>query len=197
MCPAALLLGIMMTHAIASASTIDTFSFTQSGYTGGGVLIGSFTGKVEADGYIEAADLSAFSATFNAPSDGGTITAYFYLTDLSLFSFLPAADGPNSSLDFYAQSSGLAQNACVGAAAAFGLCGSDGNAVGVANTIGVSESTADFAVVSLVSSTTTPPPSAAPEPATYSLYGLALALVVAGVWRRRRHAPNILATCAS
>jgi hypothetical protein len=49
---AALSIGMIITPAIVKASTIDTFSFTQSGYTGGGTLTGSFAGTVEADGYI-------------------------------------------------------------------------------------------------------------------------------------------------
>jgi hypothetical protein len=186
---AALSISMIMASAIAKASTIDTFSFTQSGYTGGGTLTGSFTGIVEADGYIEQGDLSAFNATLTIPTSIGDSFGYFYQTNLQLFSFLPAADGPNSSLDLYAQTPGLAQNACVGAAAAFGLCGEGGNFVGLANTIGVGDaSTTSFPVVTLTSSITGSPapperiPTAVPEPATYSFCGLTL--IAAALWRR-------------
>jgi len=184
---AALSIGMMMAPAIAKASTIDTFSFTQSGYTGGGTLTGTFTGTVEADGFIEQADLSAFNATLTAPETEGEAMGFFYQTDLQLFSFLPSSDGPNSSLDFYAQTAGLDQNVCVGAAAAFGLCGAGGNFAGIANTIGVADaSTPNLPVLTLISSLPTNPPATVPEPATDSFCGVAL--IAAGLWRRSRAA---------
>jgi hypothetical protein len=184
LCAAAILIGMMMGPAIAKGSAIDTFSFTESGYTGGGTLTGSFTGTVEANGYIELGDLSAFNATFTVPTSVGEATGLFYLTDLQLFSVLPASDGPNSSLDFYAQTPGLAQNVCVGAAAAFGLCGAGGNFAGIGNTIGVGDaSTPNFPILQLVSSVPSNPPAIAPEPVTYSFCGLTL--IAAGLWRRR------------
>jgi len=152
----------------------------QSGYTGGGTLTGSFTGTVEAEGYIKLGDLSAFNATFTI----GPATGFFYLTDLQLFSALPGSNGPNSSLHFYAQTAGLAQNVCVGAAAAFALCGAGGNFAGVGKTIGVSDaSTPNFPTLQLVLSVPTTPPPTMPEPATYLLSGLAL--IAPGLWRRR------------
>jgi len=171
--------------ASAEASTIDTFSFTQDGYADDGTVTGTFTGTVETDGFIEADDLSAFNANFTAtdPVTGGNTEGFFYQTDLQLFSFLPAVDGPNSSLDFYAQTPGLGQNLCVGAAAAFGLCGVSSNAVGVATTIGIgNDSTADLPVLTLISSVNTSPVET-PEPAMVPLCGLAL--VAVGWWRRR------------
>jgi hypothetical protein len=130
-------------------------------------------------------DLSAFNATFTVPTFVGDSSSYFYLANLHLFSFLPASDGPNSSLDFYAQTAGLAQNVCVGAAAAFGLCGAGGNFAGIGNTIGVGDaSTTDFPILQLVSSVPTNPPATAPEPVTYSYSLCGLTLIAAGLWRR-------------
>lgn len=182
-CAAAFSVAAILAPPIAKASTIDTFSFTQSGYTGGGTLTGSFTGTVETNGYIELSDLSAFNATLTVPTIAGTSIGYFYLTNLKLFSILPGPNGPNSSLDFYAQTSGIAQNVCVGAAAAFDLCGAGGNVAGIGNTIGVGDaSTPNFSILQLVSSVPTSPPATAPEPASCSFCGLAL--IAAGLWRR-------------
>lgn len=61
----------------ARASTVDTFSFFQGGWGGDAVLAGSFTGTVEADGYIEQSDLSAFYAVFSAPEIADGLEDFF------------------------------------------------------------------------------------------------------------------------
>jgi hypothetical protein len=54
----------------ARAATIDTYDFTQGGYTFNGspfltgVLTGSFTGNVESSGFIEIADLVQHKCDF-------------------------------------------------------------------------------------------------------------------------------------
>jgi hypothetical protein len=178
------LLGI--SAGLAQASTVDSFTFTQSGFSGGGTLTGSFTGTVEASGLIEQVDLSSFNAAYTVPlTGGGALTAYFYQPDVTLFSIAPGTsfvDGPNSSFDLAAVNA-LTGNVCSGAAAAFDVCGAAGGAVGFTNITG-GASTTQFANLTLVSSTTTGPGAAAPEPASLGLCGLAaLALVVALVRR--------------
>ena len=167
----------------ARASTVDTFSFFQSGWGGDGVLAGSFTGTVGADGYIEQSDLSAFYAMFSVPVAGGFDRYYFYLNELDLFSFLPAANGTNSSLDIDAVTPGFDLDLCVGAAAAFGLCGEQGNAVGVATAGAV---TNELPSVTLQSSVTTSPVSA-PEPGTSFLCGITLLAAGLGYRGLRYH----------
>jgi hypothetical protein len=95
----------------ATATTIDTFSFSDSGkwiaLSSGGIenllLIGSFTGAVGPDGFIQQGDLMAFQGTlgFAGLSPDDTLR----LNNLVLFSFDPtgAALGVpvvTSSLDF-------------------------------------------------------------------------------------------------
>ena len=89
------------------ATTVDTFDFTQTGWSvffpgtgtfpdSTGLLSGSFTGAVEPNGFIEQGDLTAFSAVFT-PADPTPFTP-LALNQLTLFSFDTA--GGASSLDF-------------------------------------------------------------------------------------------------
>ncbi len=161
----------------AGAGTVETFTFTQTYPVD--VMTGTFTGSLEPDGSIQLADLTAFSAILvNSSIDT------YSLQDLQLFSFLPGANGPNSSLDFFASiTSGVPGSFCVGAAAAFGLCGQNGNIAGdvhfrYAPNPFLFETTTQFASVNL------DPPAIAPEPSTLWLWGWGIALMAAG-WLRR------------
>ncbi|HEX4259676.1 MAG TPA: hypothetical protein VHY76_01115 [Acetobacteraceae bacterium] len=76
--------------AAAHATTIETFGFTESGYTGpagAGVLTGSFTGIVEASGLIEQAELSSINVTFTVNEATG---------QLQVFGFGPRASFPST-----------------------------------------------------------------------------------------------------
>lgn len=180
----------------AYGSTIDTFSFTESnwdyysfptgvgGPTPGGTLIGSFTGVVEADGFIEQGDLSAFSAHLFpfAPTIGrGSLTLFSYDTN-----------GGASTLDFAGELSQFT-NICVGAATALDAnCTDNFNVAYPAGTVGVASVgglanfvSSSFPVIMLVSSVTTnPPPATVPEPWFTPLIGAALAGM--GLVRRRK-----------
>jgi hypothetical protein len=183
---AALLLGAAFLSAAANAATIETFKFTQTGYVGDDILTGSFTGTVEADGSIQQADLTAFTASFldDRGSFGIQIDSYS-LANLQLFSFRPAMDGPNASLDIFASvTSGPPGSICVGAAAAFGLCGVGGNLFGVDHLIYQQNAflwvtSTQAAVVQFVPAQS----ASAPEPLSISLCALALLSTIA--WRRR------------
>jgi hypothetical protein len=112
--------GFLAVAAIAPgtrAATIDTYDITQDGYTVdgfSGVLTGSFTGAVEADGLIKLADL--FSANVQVqvnllppPLPGG-----FSLSDISLFSF--NTNGGSGTFDLIVPDGSL----CVGGVAVVG-----------------------------------------------------------------------------
>jgi hypothetical protein len=183
---AALLLAAAHIPTAAKAATLETFAFTQTGYPGIDRLTGSFTGAVEANGSIQQADLTAFTASF--VDDFGPLgihTDTYSLSNLQLFSFIPGMDGPNSSLDIFASViSGPPGSICVGAAAAFGLCGQGGNFAGIDHAIYQPNpflwlGTTQAAVMQFVPAQ----PAATPEPASIGLCGLALASAVG--WRRK------------
>jgi PEP-CTERM motif len=153
--------------SVGNATTIDTFSFTQGGYTNGGIILsGTFTGTVNSNGFIELADLSNFSDTFEYVSGLLTVTDLGYLTGLSLFSFNAQSPIDSGSLDFAGQV-GLGANLCVGGAAAFGSCGGTGSRGAYANSFFTDEAP----VVTLVSSIT----SGVPEPSTWAMMLLGFA----------------------
>jgi hypothetical protein len=124
-------LGSLALATGAEAATINTYSFTQTGYHGGSmsngltaVLIGSFSGTVESTGIIGQADLTAFSFTltiYNTDHSVFAVPLTGDLSDLALFSY-NTTGGP-STLDFSSQNP---VGVCVGAAAAFGGCGGSG-----------------------------------------------------------------------
>ncbi len=179
------LFGGILTPSSAEAGPIETFSFAQTGYVLTDTLSGTFSGALEPGGSIQLADLTAFSAAFtaNLGSLVGTEVDTYSLADLNLFSFFPSTDGPNSSLDIFASiTTGVPGSICVGAAAAFGLCGQEGNAVGVdhlrySQNPFLFETTAQFANVAFV-----PQTAAVPEPAYLGICGVLLAFLA----RRRR-----------
>lgn len=184
---ATLLLAATLIPAAAHASALETFTFTQTGYPGNDKLTGTFTGAIEADGSIQQADLSAFTASFTVDLGlSGIQTDTYTLANLQLFSFLPSINGPNSSLDIFASvTSGPPGSICVGAAAAFGLCGVSGNLAGVDHVIYqpnpfLWETTAQTPTVQLLP----PQPTATPEPASAGLCALSLASII--MWRRRK-----------
>jgi hypothetical protein len=157
------------------ASTVDTYSFTQSGYQDGGVLSGTFTGTVEADGYIRLTDLSniSYSLSFGILTLVGNSPTFF-----SFYTHQPIDSG---SLDFVGK---LVNDVlCVGAAAAFGVCGGSGS-------FGVVEYNGEFAgpiawtdqapIVTLVSSV-----AAVPEPSTWAMMILGFAGIGFMAYRRK------------
>ncbi len=179
----------------AKATTIETFSFTQGGFSDSGELSGSFTGALESNGSIELADITAFSAEYISESGQATqaVLAQFPLSSLDLFSFEPGADGPNSSFDLFATLGTGADQACSGAAAGLGLCGFSSNAAGLFIIPDDAQffDTTQIATVSLVSpppalmgnpSAIGPPASTTPEPSTFAMIGSAFILL--GLLRR-------------
>jgi hypothetical protein len=159
-----------------SAATIDTYDFTQGGYStpvappfDTGVLAGSFTGSVEADGFIELADVSSMTVKFAVSG-----TPIWSIDSLPVF-FSFDTTGGSSSLDFITNVAGVIIPACVGAAAALGAggCGSGGvnGIVGETTILGVVVwTTQDLPVVTLVSSVTS-----IPEPSTWVMMLLGFA----------------------
>jgi hypothetical protein len=139
------------------AATIDTYDFTQGGYTFNGsvfltgVLTGSFTGAVESSGFIEITDLSSIEVTFTTTIALEGVIQFFGFGPATFFSF-DAAQGPGS-LDFETGISNTKSVICVGAVAAFGFgaCGS-GGVNGFVTPIWTTQA---LPVVSLVSSVTT------------------------------------------
>ncbi len=180
---------LIATIAIAArmpvtAATIDTFDFSQPGYTDDtgapGILSGSFTGTVEASGFIENADLSSFTAQLTF-SDGFTVMfpALRSLAPGGAPFFSYNVNGGASSLDFIATDEANTI-ACEGAAATL-ACGAPAGAFGIAPGFGQTDTQAS---ISLVSSVT--PVSSAPEPGTEALAGAGL--IVLGMLRRARKA---------
>ncbi len=174
----------------AQAGTIDTFDFTQSGWTAavlngsvitagstdtGGILSGSFSGNVEPSGLIELSDLTSLAATYSDSLSGDI--AIQGQNHLSLFSY--DTTGGASSLDI--AGTFPFSEICVGAAVPLDAqctdsssftypAGTDGAVLlqaGVPFSI-----TADQPIVTLVSSVTTSP---VPEPASIWLLVTALA----------------------
>ncbi len=124
----------LMTAALAlpasQAGAIDTFTFSQVGWTSvilnaptmstagasdpGAILTGSFTGTVESNGLIELGDLTSFSAFYQDSAAGQSFVAASPLA-LDLFSY--NINGGNSSLDFAVEGGSGVSEACAGAAA--------------------------------------------------------------------------------
>jgi hypothetical protein len=144
----------------ARASVVDTYSFTQGGYSdpgvgSGGTLSGTFTGTVEANGYIELADVQSISATLTV----GYLMRFAYGPP-EFFSFLPGSD---STLDLETGTV-LGGFLCVGAVAAFAFdqCGGYGGVNGIFNVA----TTQELPALTLISSVVTPaPPVPMPQPA--------------------------------
>jgi hypothetical protein len=190
----------MLCATSAGAATIDSFTYTQQGWSSvfgqdetGLELTGAFTGVVGPGGYIELGDLTAFSATLGIP--GGTPHPLL-LGDLAFFSF-GTTSGP-TTLSFAAEFDG--NWTCMGLASTyFPGCNPDGSnpaeILGVFNTQRIPVLISDEApAVTLVSSVdTTPPtgpvdPAPIPEPAAWATMLLGL-IAIGGamrVSRRRR-----------
>ena len=171
----------------SSATTVDTFTFTQDGWTTTvinsptmdtvgtpdprGILTGSFTGTVEADGLIGRADLTSFGVSYQ-DSTAGLLFKATSPQALQLFSY--NTNGGASSLDFAVNGFGIIA-ACAGAAASLdATCFLEGFVLNPVGTNGVVLTnsftqfvTLNFAQLTLQSSVTTLPPSApaaTPEP---------------------------------
>jgi hypothetical protein len=169
-------------QSIASTvGNVDTYSFTQSGYywwgqADGGVLSGTFTGTVGAGRYIQLTDLSniSYSLTFDGTFDGTFGSFSLHGNSPTFFSFNTDDSG---SLDFV----GKLENdvLCVGAAAAFGLCGGSG-IFGVVGRNGPVAWTHQAPTVTLVSSV-----AAVPEPSTWAMMILGFAGIGFMAYRRK------------
>ena len=181
---------------IAEAATVNTYSFTQSGYlpgaTGPGTVSGTFAGQLNTLGQLRASDLSAFSMTISFPTDlGPLIRNLGGLGDLSLFSFNTDHTG---DLLIAAQDR-FSNTTCVGPAATlFAACNPGGfnsaDALGVALQGGaVFAETTQAPVITLVSSVTDAP-SAVAEPSTWAMMLSGFALL-GGALRRSRGSPRM------
>jgi hypothetical protein len=150
-------------------------------------VTGIFTGAVEPGGSIQLGDLTAFSATYTLSTGLLSLVNTYSLADLQLFSFIPGANGPNSSLDIFASVTASPPGSlCVGAAAAFGECGTGGNITGqvhvrYAQNPFLFDQTTQIANVTFV-----PAPVVTSEPALLGLTGLALPPLISRRGRSRR-----------
>jgi len=191
--PGLAILAILATLPAARGTTVDTFSFTEGDWSNfsmmsngtvtlnpipTGILTGSFTGVVEPGGFIELADLSAFTLAYQSQS----LTTGENLASLTLFSY--DTNGGASSLDIAGL--GFPFDLCVGAAATL-QAGCTANfqenfpagTKGVVDFDGIFEVSPDQPVITLVSSVTTNP-TVTPEPQSTVFVILALiALVLA------------------
>ena len=174
---------VNLVSSAGNATTVATFSFTQGGYNNAGILSGTFTGTVNSLGFIDLADLSNFSDTFKYDYGGGLMfTASGYLMSLSLFSF-NAQSLDSASLGFKNQVGLLYSNVCVGAPAAYGLCGGSGKRGAIDNAYFTNEAP----VVTLVSSSIIGDPiaSGVPEPSTWAMMLLGFAGLGFMAYRRK------------
>jgi hypothetical protein len=209
---AALMIGMMLGGALlfaghAAASTVYTYSFTQSGYffpaqpdqDVTATLSGSFSfSDLPAAGIIGKADLIDFSYDLTDYFSGQPVALVRggNLSNLVSFSFHPDQVG---SLFLQAHADGqVATDACVGAAASFGLCG---RPTGFNGAFAISQSgttsTPDVAFlvtsagpqITLTSAVTTPPVATAPIPPTLPLFASAIMALGLLGWRKQwRHA---------
>ncbi len=177
----------------ANASTV-TYDFTQGGFVDGagdaGTLTGSFTGTPEANGTLQAQDLTSFAATFRE-TVAGIPDNFEFPNDLSAFSFDP---NEPSSLEFAAGSAQSGFLLCSGGTetnqVCFGINPNSGEAVDAFGffedlpNFGPSTTTLGPVVNTVAGSTAT-----APEPASGSLFaGAGFILVLIGTIRKRRAA---------
>jgi len=200
-------LGVALLPTRAGATTINTYSFTQGGWhspisgplvTDNGLLEGTFTGVVEDAGYIQLADLSAFSMQYTDDFAGLNVLFTYSLSDLQFFSVnaRPAPSDPDhgaASLDVIARhvfgSPATPLTMCVGAAATFSPSCYPGSTIPGTKAIlagSIFWSTA-LPVITLVSSVEIPDPiTAVPEPGTLMLLGTGVISLIGA--RRRRAA---------
>jgi hypothetical protein len=167
------------------ATTVDTFNFTQGGYTSPGypgytgVLTGTFTGRVNDIGYIEIGDLSYFSDSLALTDATGTVTNWNYFSGPLVFSFKPN-DASSLIIENAVFTGALL---CVGSPAAFGLCTPPGGKAGHLGEVATFV-TDQAPVVTLVSSITT----AVPEPSTWAMLLLGFAGLGFKAYRRNNRA---------
>lgn len=171
-----------------NAATIATFSFTQGGWVDGTyALAGSFTGKLDSNGYITKDTLTSFQATLVGVLPN-TYGLGIFAFPSSLFSFDTFTPIDSGSLAIYSPAGGI-YPLCVGAPAAFGLCGGE-LGPSVRGRLGP-YSTQQAPVVTLVSMVTEepPPPTSTPgvpEPATWALTILGFAALGQSLRRLRK-----------
>jgi len=186
---------VIAAATMAHAETINTYSFTQPGYTvfidaqaaGTGTLSGTFTGTVNSTGLWQESDLSGFSATFSYPTFVGSVSYNVAgLGDLSLFSFNTGSAGDLSVL-----ANNATHTTCVGAPAVLSPTCESVNP-NPANTLGVVllegfllGRTADAPLVTLVSSVTSAP--AVPEPRSWGMMLLGFGGIGLMVRKKRRN----------
>jgi hypothetical protein len=186
----AMMIGSLAFAAGAKASTIYTYNFTQSGYQNPslpgvtGVLTGTFSGTADSLGFMDKSGLTAFSASFDAAFAGSFFANPIDgLSAVDVFSYDPANGASTLNIAAHA---GPTQ-ACVGAAAAFGLCIGSGNigaVIFVLNGPIAGVFTSEAAKITLVS-----PVAATPIPAALPLFVASLgALGLFGCCKSRRQA---------
>ena len=177
---------------MARGSTIDTFSVTETGWddysiaTGvgqpnpNGLLTASFTGSVEADGFIEQSDLTAFTLLSNSVGEPQTIL----LSGVSLFSYDVTSGA--TSFDF-AGSSTRGNEVCLGAAVGLdSACNVNFQAAYPPGTTAVAEFGGGPASISMSTPVVTPVSTVVPEPGLMGLTGIALIVFTAAGWDTRR-----------
>jgi len=181
----------------AHGATVDTFSFTENGWSeysllsgaaaplSDTIVTGTFSGVLEPDGFIELGDLTQFSVQFYFP---GSSVYSFSQPALTLFSYDTAPGGGPSSLDFAGTLDDPA-NICIGAATSLDPnCAYLGRAYppGTLGTVQLNTGVVDYVsstapqitLVSSVGSSAT-----APEPASIFLECIGLAVI--GILGRR------------
>jgi hypothetical protein len=169
----------------AGGKTIDTYEFTQGGYTAPGsltgVLSGAFTGTVEPDGVMDLTGLSSISLAFEFDA-GGTSTGV--AASLFEFDMLLGPSGLNLIVPVTSGAPGL-RPICVGQVAEIGFdgCGPGGVRGDFTLFPGVEFSTQDLPVLTLVSSVNVP------EPATWMTVLIGFASLGAVGFRRTGKSP--------
>lgn len=171
------LLAVLPT-ASANAATIATFSFSQPGWPGGYTLTGAFTGTVDGSGFITKDGLTEFSATIS-----GLLPTVYTLNALlvspaSLFSFNTSTPIDSGSLAIYVPFDSVF-SLCVGAPAAFGLCGVQQAGLNPFGVLGpyYSAQAPTVTLVSIVTPGDPQAPTGIPEPATWAMMILGFGLL--------------------
>ena len=174
----------------AWASSV-TYTFTQNGFSDNngdaGALTGSFVATPEANGTIQTADVSSFTATFHETAAGGAgagkVDSFVFnvLNDLSFNTAVP------SSLEFSSGSLGSGIVLCSGGGDVNGVCVQSSSPRHPAlDASGFFEDLPDFGEsLTKQAAIVTVPVSQAPEPSTLAVFAAGLGLLACGSLRGR------------